>query len=311
MRFTLVYFFAFICTLVFTACQKEISFDVNNPANPNPGTGTTGTGAGNMKAKFGGTQWIANKAAAAARMNGLINITGFSTDRKTLTITLTDSGVHRYILSDITMNAAAYLDSNDANPFILATNQGTYPTTSGGEVNITAIDTAKKLISGTFFFKMFRDVDNKALNVTEGSFTNLSYSTTMAPSAATDTFRVKIDGASWTPHSVIGTFVPMMNQIAVVANDATATKTVGLNFPSNITPGTYTLDFFGFTYFGQYNPDNDPNHSKASMSGSLTILEHNTTTKRIRGNFNFRGEELLNSSNFALLSDGYFSVKYQ
>lgn len=62
---------------------------------------------------------------------------------------------------------------------------------------------------------------------------------------------------------------------------------------------------------GLYNPDLDPSHSKASFSGILTIVEHNTATKRIRGNFSFRGEELLNPGNFADLTNGNFSVKYQ
>ncbi len=154
-------------------------------------------------------------------------------------------------------------------------------------------------------------MDGTGRTVTEGSFTNLRYTTTMPPTAAADTFRVKIDGASWTPASVVGVSMPMMNQIAVNATSVNASKTVGLMFPNNIAPGSYTLDFFGATYIGQYNPDNDPTHSKASVSGTLTILEHNTTTKRIRGSFHFRGEELFTPQNFATISEGYFSVKYQ
>jgi len=121
---------------------------------------------------------------------------------------------------------------------------------------------------------------------------------------------VKIDGAAWAPSSITGMFVPMMNQIAVNAASADGSKAVGLNFPSDITPGSYTLDFWGVTYVGLYNPDTNPNHSKESVSGTLTILEHNTTKRRIRGNFSFRGEELLTPQNFANISEGYFSVGY-
>jgi hypothetical protein len=306
MRLLFILLVSFISVFVITACQKEVDFDASNPANPNPPVASTG----NFRAKINGTQWVANKAAGAARFGGVINLSGLSNDRKILTITLTDSGVHRYILSDITMNAAAMVDSNDANPFSFVSNQGTYPTTSGGEVNITAIDTAKKTMTGTFSFKMYRDMDSTMKTITEGSFTNLSYATSMPPSAATDTFRVKIDGVSWTPASVMGVAVPIMNQIAVNATSSNASKTVGLTFPSTITAGTYTLDILGFTYIGQYNPDTDPMHSKASVSGTLTILEHNTSTKRIRGNFNFRGEEIATPANFSNITEGYFSVKY-
>ena len=291
-----------------TACQKEIAFSPNNPANPNPVTTAV---TGNLKAKFDGVQWTATKGAAASRIQGLINITGISADRKLLTITLTDSGVHRYTLSDMTISVAALIDSTDPNPYSFTSNQGTYPSTSGGEVNITSIDTAKKTISGNFTFKVYRDIDNKGKTVTEGSFTNLSYTTILPSSAASDTFRVKISGASWSPASINGFAIPIMNQIGINGTDATGVKAVGLTFPSNITPGAYTLDLFGATYIGQYNPDNDPMHSKGSVSGTLTILEHNLTTKRIRGTFDFRGEELLHPTNFALITEGYFSVKYQ
>ncbi len=298
--------------LLIAACSKEISLETDNPYNPNnPLPPSPIEVTGEMKAKLEGAQWVANRAAGAARMQGLINITGMSTDKKIFTITLTDSGVHRYILSDLTMNAAALLDSSEAAPMTYTTNQGNYPTDAGGEVRITAIDAQKQTISGTFSFKLFREMDGARKTVTEGSFTNLKYTTTLPPSAASNTFRVKIDGAAWAPASVMGVSVPMMNQIAVNATTANGSKSVGLVFPNNIAPGSYTLDFFGMTYIGQYNPDTNPAHSKAAVSGTLTILEHNSTTKRIRGNFHFRGEELLNSRSFSDLSEGYFSVKYQ
>jgi hypothetical protein len=304
MRTLSILLFFFTSIVVVTSCQKEVDFDPTNPAN-------TGLNAvtGDFKAKINGTQWVANKAAGAARIGGIINLTGYSTDRKIVTISLTDSGVHKYVLSNVTMNVAAMIDSNDRNRFAFATNEGNYPTTSGGEVNITAIDTAKKTITGTFSFKMFRADDQKQKTFTEGSFTDLVYITTLPAPSATDTFNVNIDGAAWTPVSITGIAVPIFNQIAVNATDATGAKTVGLTFPSNITAGTYQFSIFG-TYMGQYNPDRDPMHSKGSTSGTLTILEHITTSRRIRGNFNFRGEELATPANFTNISEGYFSVKY-
>jgi hypothetical protein len=262
-----------------------------------------------MKAKINSVQWNADKFSGASRMVGVINISGVDNNKRYLTITLTDSGVHKYILSDETMNVAALIDSSESNKNGYTTNQGINPSDAGGEVNITAINTDKKTISGTFSFKVFRQQDGAQKTISEGSFTNLAYTTTMPQASATDTFRVKIDGASWTPSFITG--VSAFGQIAISATNSSATKSVGVIFPSNIQPGSYTFDFFGATYIGQYNPDLDPGHSKASSSGTLTILEHNTTTKRIRGNFAFKGEELLNAANFAQLTEGYFSVKYQ
>lgn len=291
--------------LLLTACQREIIVGQPEPGNPNGPSGSGGT----LQANVNGVQWTAT-VASAARMQGLINISGFSTDKKYLTITLTDSGLHRYILSDDSWNAAALMDSMEANLYSYTTNQGEYPRQAGGEVTITAIDNEKKTISGRFAFKVFREMDGAQKTITEGSFTNLPYHTTLPPALAKDTFEVKIDGASWVPTSISAAAVPMMNQIAVNAANAAGSKAVGIVFPSNITAGSYTLDLFGGTYIGQYNPDLDPAHAKASVSGTLTILEYNTATRRIRGRFNFRAEELLNPQNFATISDGYFSVGY-
>lgn len=292
---------SFLTIIILQSCQKEISYDDNSLS-------------GNFKAKIDGTQWIANKGTGASRMQGIINITGYSTDKKYITITLLDSGVHRYTLSDATPNAAAFIDSTQANPFAFTTNQGTYPTQCGGEVNITSIDTTNKKISGTFSFKVFRMIDDAGRNITEGSFTNLSYTTSLPPANATDTFNVKISGTQWTPTSIVAVKTPAIPPfpatIAINATEAATSKVVSLVFPANITPGTYSFDLLSGTYLGQYSPNNNPINTQTAVSGTLEILSHNTTNRRIRGNFNFRAEDLLNPLVFTLLTEGYFSVSY-
>lgn len=294
-----------ILSVIFISCQREIT-DPNGNTNPSV--------TGDFRAKIEGTQWVANRAASASRMQGRIAISGISTDKKTIAITLADSGVHRYTLSDITPNAAAYQDSTLPSVIAFTSNGGTYPTQAGGEVNITAIDTVNKKISGTFFFKVYRQTDGLQRNITEGSFTNLSYSTTLPPSSSTDTFRVKIAGTQWIPPTVLAAkspaIPPLPATIGISGVDASLSKTVGLQMPADITPGTYTLDFFGLTYIGTYLPNSNPVNSQASTSGTLTIISHNPTTKRIRGTFNFHAEELLNPAASTELTEGYFSITY-
>ena len=62
--------------LLITACQKEASFDPNNP------NGSPVPVSGNMKAKINGVQWTADRVAGAARFSGIINISGVSNDKK-------------------------------------------------------------------------------------------------------------------------------------------------------------------------------------------------------------------------------------
>lgn len=294
---------ASIILFTFSSCQKEVDFNSTN-------TQVTG----DFRATIGGTQWVANKIAIGSRMAGVINLTGQSSDGKIITITLTDSAVHNYILSDVTMNGGAYLDSATS-MFAMTTNQGDYPSQSGGEVKITSIDTDKKKMSGTFSFKVYRQTDGAQLEITQGVFNNISYETSLPPTPSTDTFKVKIAGTLWEPPVVLGAMTPpvppLAAQLGITGTDATATKSVGLMMPANITPGTYTFDLLGATYIGLYNPNTDPNNSQVSMSGTLTILSHNTSTKRIRGTFNFQAAAILNPLLNTQLTEGYFSVKYQ
>lgn len=293
---------ALMFTLFFTiiSCQKELSNE-----SVTGGGGTGGTGAFRMK--IDGVQWVADKQAGAAIMNGLINITGISASKKSFVITLSGTSTGTYILDPNSFNVAALTDSTE-NPFVYASNQGADTSESGGKVVVTKIDTVKKTISGTFSAKLFRALDSKRKIITEGVFENISYSTSLPPANSTDTFRVKIDGADWVPSSITAVSVAVTNQLAVVANNSTATKTVGLTMPLGVTAGSYTLDFFGGQYIGQYNPNSST--FLASETGTLTIIEHNATTKRIRGNFNFKAKALLTTDS-AQLTAGYFSVKYQ
>ncbi|MFZ4057714.1 MAG: DUF6252 family protein [Ferruginibacter sp.] len=287
-------------TLFYTACERELSEE--NGGTPTGGGG--GAVVGDFRAKFDGTQWVANRLTGASRMGGLINITGLSTNGQVLTITLTDSGVHQYYLYDTTMNAAALVDSTLPNRNAFGTNQGT-TAQSGGVVNITAIDAVNKRISGTFSFKVYRAMDSLQRTITDGVFTNTSYSTTMPPSSATDTMYVDIDGSTYRPVSVTG--LANSGNIIINGTDATASKTVGLTFPETTIPGTYTLDFFGLVYIGLYNPNSTT--ALASSSGNLEILENNATTRRIRGRFSFVAEPLLGGTSVNL-TNGYFSVRY-
>ena len=67
-------------------------------------------------------------------------------------------------------------------------------------------------------------------------------------------------------------------------SDQLVSKTVGVTIPSNVGPGSYTFTLFGTDYIGQYNVYSS---FLAADSGTLTILEHNTTTKRVSGNSSF------------------------
>ncbi len=267
--------------------------------------------AGNFKAKIDGTQWVADKYAQGARIGGLINLTGLGLDKKTITITLKDSGVHQYTLAwdNSSSSAGAFTDSTLSDFTAFTSNAGDKPEEGGGTVNITSINEANKTMSGTFSFKAKRTSDNSYRTISEGVFTDLPYITSLPPTPSTDTLLVKIDGVSFTPISVYGVYVSLLSSIAISGTDASASKTVGLNFPADIKAGTYTIGSIIDPYYGQYNPDASTYLS--SDTGSLEILYHDPASKRIRGKFSFDASQFLGGGLKAKLTEGYFALTYQ
>jgi hypothetical protein len=266
---------------------------------------------GNFKAKIDGTQWVADRIAQGARMNGIINLTGLGIDRKVIAMTIMDSGVHQYTLyyDNTSLNVGAYTDSNSASSIAFSTNAGSTPGETGGFLNITSIDEANKKMSGTFGFKAKRLVDNTYRDITEGSFTNISYITTLAPGNATDTFTSKVDGVTFTPSAVNGTIITLPNNsIAINGSDATGVRTVAIYFPTDIITGTYNIGSLGDLYYGQYNAT--ASNFLMSSSGTLEILFHDPVAKRVRGRFSFAASELIGTQT-AQITEGYFAVTYQ
>jgi hypothetical protein len=286
----------FTLLILFSSCQKELKDD---------GNGGGGSVSGNFKAKIDGNWWVANKIANANKTFGFISLNGESNDKKTLRILLLDSGVHNYTIDAGSVNTAIYIDSSTATVKTFTSGQASSP----GQVSITAVDTANKTMSGTFSFKVHSQSDSTEKNFTEGSFTNIPYTTNLPIGGnPTDTFKVKIAGSLWTAPTVIG--ISGGGQLLITGSDPAAMKSVVLAMPSAVTPGTYSFNITTGTYIGIYTPDADPTHIRVSTLGSMTILEHNATTKRIRGSFFFTGSDIQNPLNFVLLTEGYFSITY-
>ena len=297
-------------------CSKEFSEEngnlpgmVGTPGNPgNPGN--PGQVTGDFRAKINGEQWVANKVAGASRMNGFISLTGLSSQGKQLVITLTDSGAKTYKLNANAMNFAAYVDSTDANRNPYTTVESDQDSLAGGTLTITSIDDVNKKISGTFSFRVYRSQDGKKANFTEGKFTNISYGTTLPPASAKDTFRVKLNGNALVGSSII--VINTFGKINITFSDAGNTKNVSLSLDEAVTVGNaYTWSGFG-DYMSIYNEGvTNPPVTYLGDGGNLTILEHNTTTKRIRGTFNFVANIFpIPVPPAKTFTEGYFSVKY-
>lgn len=278
-------------------CQKELS-DENVTGGPSASTGS-------FRMKVDGTQWVATKSVSASIIAGFIEITGVSSDNKIFTIFLADSITGTYILDQGSLEFAAFLDSSAADPHEYSSYEGLDTSHAGGTVTVTQIDRVNKTISGTFKMKLFRELDQKQLILTEGVFDKIPYVSTLPPANSTDTFRVKIDGADWKAESINAAVIA--GQLLITGSDQNLIKSVNLVMPTGTVPGTYDFNFLGGTYIGQYNPNLTT--FLGSESGKLIILEHNTSTRRIRGNFDFKAISFSGGAPVQL-SQGYFSVVY-
>lgn len=265
---------------------------------------------GNFKAKIDGTQWVADRFAQGARINNIINISGLGLDKKVLTISVKDSGVHQYTLAwdNTSGGAGAYMDSSLADITAFTSNAGLAPSEGGGTLNITSIDEVNKKMSGTFSFKAKRFTDNTNRDISEGVFTDIPYITSLPPGNSTDTFTVKTDGTAFVPTLVSGLSVSSLSNIVVQGTDGTGTKAVAVYFPNDIVPGTYAIGGIGDPHYGQYNVN--ASTFLLSSTGTLEILFHNPATKRIRGRFSFTASPLTGGSPIAQITEGYFSVTY-
>ncbi|MEP6950143.1 MAG: DUF6252 family protein [Ginsengibacter sp.] len=148
---------------IFNSCQKEFE-------DPNDTSVST---TADFRAKISGVQFVASISGAARRSDSVISIAGKSDDGQQIVFTVADSGVHVYQLTFNSLsNFGAYAT---ATSLAYSSNEGTTPEESGGNLAIVSIDSVNKLMSGTFNFKAFRQLDGTQKIITEGVFNNISY----------------------------------------------------------------------------------------------------------------------------------------
>lgn len=196
-------------------------------------------------------------------------------------------------------------------PDTSVTNEGYYSivASAGGSLIITSL-TADSLITGTFSFNLINPLTSKVKKITVGVYSDVKVVNNKSiVSTGSNTFSAKIDGVAFTPTQITGS--SSSGQLIIGASNGT--KSIALSVLSTIAVGTYTMDFFG-TSQGIYNPTlsaTGTTYVASAATSKLTITEHNTATKSIKGTFNFKGTELAGTGTTSfLITEGAFSVKY-
>lgn len=309
MKKTIQLFSLFIITLIsFSACENEPleGFDLNAL------NATQNQDSGNFQVDFDGQTFVADQFSATIS-DEIINITGLrgvNGEFVTLTINGTTTGTYQLgVQSGISVNAAAYTESNTAASGWLASTDGV---TSQGQVVITSIDTVNLKISGIFSFTATNFLLNETKIFTNGSFTNITYQDGFSNTNSSNSFFAKIDGVEFVEDGLNGIKTTFLGNsfisISAIKNNG---ETLSLSVDAAITPGTYNFDGLGSFYnIAQYIGD-DPTHIYLG-NGSFEITLHDVVNKKIEGTFTHVAEAVDPTQALAdkNISEGSFSITY-
>lgn len=281
------------------------------PINPAPGTGGVTVALGVFKSDFDGQTFTANSTQAIVN-NTTISISGLKADGSFFQITLVGTpATGTYTNSNSSQLALAYSSGSGQIPFVgaSATSFASYPNyTDTAELKILSIDTANKIIKGTFKFTggQINPVTNQLTTktFTNGEF-NLNY-TADTPAVSNNSFFARLDGLDYIASNVTG--IKTNGKIAIIGRRGSI-ENISLTFDETVTAGTVVT----FTPFsdsrGQYILDATP-AGIFGGTGSVTIISHNTTTKKITGTFNFTAATILPPIANRTITLGTFDVTY-
>lgn len=279
-----VYLFAML-SLVLTGCDKEDSEENNDPpAQP----------TASMTAKIDSVDWSANQSGCSIS-GGIAGIVGIASQAQTIILTLSEFS-----------EGIIPLEFNGSSVGAVTEGNVTYTTNSdpqtSGIVNITSINTADSLVSGTFEFYAYSPNGKGFVSVSDGSFKNIPF-TTELPGTPDNSLVVDIDGSTFTASSVTASAIT--SKIIISASDAQVTETVGITVNEDISVGTYDIGLFGdvsaMYLLGSV--------TMTPTSGTLVISKHDESQNVLEGTFEFEAEELL-GTNSASLTNGSFKVNY-
>ena len=207
--------------------------------------------------------------------------------------------------------ALAYSSGSGQIPFLGTSNFTTYPNfTDVSELKILSINTVAKTISGTFKFNGGQIIPTSTSQINIKSFTNGQFNlpyTSDVPAPVGNSFFAKLDGADFNPTNITG--IKASGLISIVGRRGSV-ENIGVSVPDNITAGT-TINLTPFSSDGrvQYILDANPSNIFGG-TGSVTIISHDITNKRIKGTFMFNASTLLPPISTRAITMGTFDVIY-
>ena len=301
------------------ACSKEVSQE----------TGATVITGNNFTATINGEDWKADSLEQVIVTDSVVTISGLSSTSKEISLVLPTFAVGKYTVNASTAGYGLYTALSTTATDVYLTNSSVEVAKAGGTIEISAIDTLNKTVTGTFSFTGYRASDQSTVSVTNGVFKALAYSITGGGSVTDstiadngrDTLSAYIDGTLFVADpgeitNVIGD-VAGVSTIQIVGRKAIANgdfASFSGAFPVALTPGSHSFDYPNGGYF-LYNSSSSayflPIDDQGKTNGTLKILVNDAANKRITGQFSFTGYSVPTFSPTSKITGGYFGVTYQ
>jgi hypothetical protein len=299
---------------LFTSCTADIEpygGEVPNPNNPSVPSGTS-----TFKVDFDGRTFTASTTQAIVNSD-YVAITGRKSSGEFFQITIPGARTGTYVINPNTPSsnfALAFSQGNGNVPYLAVDDENgafaDFPNyTDTAEIVISSIDVVNKRIVGTFKFTGVKFADNTGTTIETKVFTNgvfnLPYtSDVVAPTG--NSFTAKIDGTAYVPTNITG--VKTNGLVSVIGRRGNV-ENIGVVVPEDAAAGSvYNFTALSSDARGQYILDSTPEGIYGG-SGSVTIISHNVTAKRIKGTFSFVATSMIGGGSVNI-TDGTFDITY-
>lgn len=306
-----------------------VSFSINSCGPDEPLDASllikdTAAATGVLKVDFDGKTFEATTVQALVNDN-YISISGIKTSTGEIvqiTLPAPFNKVGTYTWSSVAalggVMAIMYTPSSGVEPFLAYAKSTSGPAsflgyTDTASITISKIDVVNSKISGTFQFTGAKYSDAALTNIaiktfTNGSFTDLTFTSDVPVTPTTNSFSAKLDGTVYTPAYIDA--LASSGIVNVIARRGTV-ETIGLSFPTTISAGTYPLDSYIGDYKAGYIKNNNADGSGifSVNAGTMTIISHDKVNKKVIGTFTFTSNSLLVSETHNI-TEGAFSVSY-
>jgi hypothetical protein len=239
-----------------------------------------------LQANVDNRLYESNDARAVLNEDGTLTIQGF-TDEESITLRVSQLAERNFSIGEGLPNNAIYEDAG-----------GNIYTTSPdaeGLVTISDLNETNKTFSGNFrFYAYLPGIDT--IYVSKGTLYNISYSSgEIDDPTNAGAFTAKVDNNPFLP--IVVSARDTGNKILI--SGSTANATIAISVPQNAEVGVFTLPRNGFT--AKYQDVTGP---ETTAEGLITITEHNTGQRKLKGTFSFITER-------TEITEGEFDIIYK